>query len=117
MNALKKRYKSIADRMRRSSTGRESDERSLSVILFIFRSGCDVINHKNATVRVNVTGSIRVKPGFEPGSRCPCERGVKVHKSEVQNVTVTMAKALRIPATLLTIIVSGKVRTGSTNRL
>ena len=33
----------------------------------------------NATARVNVTGSIRVKPGFkpgfEPGSRCPCERG------------------------------------------
>ena len=38
-----------------------------------------VINHKNATACVNVTGSIRVKPGFkpgfEPGSRCQCERG------------------------------------------
>ena len=41
--------------------------------------GCDVVNHKNATARVNVTGSIQVKSGFkprfEPGSRCPCERG------------------------------------------
>ena len=40
---------------------------------------CDVVNHKNATARVTVTGSIRVKlgfkPRFEPELRCPCERG------------------------------------------
>ena len=71
--ALKKRYKSITDRMRRSGAGRESDERSLSVIC-LFHPSCDIINHKNTTARVNVTGSIRVKPG----SRCPCERGVFV---------------------------------------
>ena len=71
--ALKKRYKSITDRMRRSGAGRESAERSLSVIC-LFHPSCDIINHKNTTARVNVTGSIRVKPG----SRCPCERGVFV---------------------------------------
>ena len=41
----------------------------------ILHPGCDVINHKNATARVNVTGLIRVKPGFEPWSQCPCEGG------------------------------------------
>ena len=42
-----------------------------------FTPSCDVINHKNATAHVNVTGSIRVQYGFEPGSRCACERGVR----------------------------------------
>ena len=50
------------------------------LFVYILHPGCDIINHKNATARVNVNGSIRVKPGFkpglEPGSRCPCERGV-----------------------------------------
>ena len=108
-----KRYKSIADQMRRSGDGRESDEESelpadflshtidkrpkqrknaiiavaaiiiavaYQLFVNILYPGCDIKNHKNATARVNVTGSIRVKPlfkpRFEPGSRCSCERGI-----------------------------------------
>ena len=35
----------------------------------------DIINHKNVAARVNVTGVDPSRSGFEPGSRCPCERG------------------------------------------
>ena len=39
------------------------------------QTAADIINHKNATARVYVTMSIRVKYRFKPGSRCACERG------------------------------------------
>ena len=51
------------------------------LFVYILHPCCNVINHKNATARVNVAGLIRVKPGFKPGfkpgSRCSCERGLE----------------------------------------
>ena len=40
----------------------------------------DIINHKNVAARVNVTGVDPSRSGFEPGSRCPCERGDSLHQ-------------------------------------
>ena len=42
-----------------------------------FTPSCDVINHKNATAHVNVTGSIRVQYGFEPGCGARVKGGLE----------------------------------------
>ena len=59
-------------------------ECSLTSFVYIIDLGYDVINHKNADVRLNVTGvdSSRSgsEPGFEPGSQYPCERGERQWK-------------------------------------
>ena len=46
------------------------------LFVYMLHPSCDVVNHKNVTARVNVTGSIRVNPGSNPGSNP--SRGARV---------------------------------------
>ena len=71
---------------------------------FVYLWG-DIINHKNVAARVNVTGVDPSRSGFEPGSRCLCERGdgnisvLHLHVSP-SGATCHLCKMLQMPSGL-----------------